>query len=182
MKKSKKKLSASQIIRKRRQAIETKKEYMSILLKAVLIVTILFLVFTKLFIIIQVNGNTMFPAIKDGDLILAYRLQTDYSKNDVVVYDSDEGQKTGRIMALENDVVTIDDSGLLTVNGTVQEGEILFATYPGEALEYPYRVPEGCCFILSDNRSTMDDSRQSGAVPMSSVKGKVISVLRRRGI
>ena len=28
----------------------------------------------------------MFPAVKDGDLLICYRLQKTYAKNDVVVY------------------------------------------------------------------------------------------------
>lgn len=182
MKRSQKSPSAGQIIRRRRQAIETKREYLRLLFRAASLAVILYFIFSEIFMITQVNGNLMFPAVKDGDLLLTYRLQSDYSKNDAVAYDMGAGLKIGRIVALENDVVTIDESGVLLVNGTVQEGEILFATYPGELLEYPYTVPEGCCFLLSDNRAMGDDSRSIGEVPMDYVEGKVIFILRKRGI
>ena len=182
MKHSEKSLNARQIICRRRQAIETKREYLRLLLRIISFAVILYFVFSKIFMITQVKGNLMFPAVKDGDLLLTYRLQSDYSKNDVVAYDMGGGLKIGRIVALENDVVTIDESGVLLVNGTVQEGEILFATYPGEILEYPYTVPEGCIFILSDNRAMGNDSRFIGAVLKNCVEGKVIFILRKRGI
>ena len=78
--------------------------------------------------------------------------------------------------------MTLDDSGTLLVNGTVQSGEILYPTYAEGELEYPYAVPEGYVFVLGDYRTQTTDSRTLGAVPMGDVKGKVITILRRRGL
>ena len=122
----------------------------------------------------------MFPAVKDGDLILGFRLQREYVKDDVVVYEADGETHVGRIMGRETDVITMDDTGTLLVNGTVQGGEILFPTYPEDGIEYPYTVPEGCVFILGDYRTQSKDSREYGSVPLKNVKAKVITILRRR--
>lgn len=140
------------------------------------------LIFTRVFLLTRATGSDMFPAVKDGDLILAFRPQRDYAKNDVVVYTRGEEQAIGRIAAGEGDVVMLDDSGVLLVNGTVQSGEILYPTCGGEALTYPYRVPRGSVFLLGDFRSAARDSRQQGAIPLKDVEGKVITILRRRGI
>lgn len=87
-------------------------------------------------------------------------------------------------MARATDVVTIDDTGSLTVNGTTQTGEILYPTYPDEdgSLTYPYTVPENCVFVLGDYRTRATDSRLLGAVSLDQVEGKVITILRRRGL
>lgn len=124
----------------------------------------------------------MFPAMKDGDLIIGFRLQQTYMKDDVVVYTVNGETHVGRIAARAADVVTLDDSGTLLVNGTAQGGEIIYPTYAKENFEYPYTVPENQIFILGDYRTQTADSRDFGAVSMENVKGKVITILRRRGL
>jgi signal peptidase I len=76
----------------------------------------------------------------------------------------------------------MDEAGTLRVNGTVQGGDILYPTYTKEGLEYPYRIPEGQVFIMGDYRTNTLDSRDYGSIPMEEVKGKIITILRRRGI
>lgn len=49
-------------------------------------------------------------------------------------------------------------------------------------MTYPYTVPEGCLFILNDYRTHGRDSRHFGAVPQQDAAGKVITLLRRRGL
>lgn len=138
--------------------------------------------FTQLFLITQVSGMDMFPALKDGDLAIVFRMQQEYAKNDVIAYSTPEGLRFGRIVARESDVVFMDDGGSLQVNGTTQSGEILYPTYAVEGIEYPFRVPEGCVFVLGDYRTTATDSRIYGPIPMEDVAGKVITILRRRGL
>ena len=60
-----------------------------------------------------------------------------YAKNDVVVYTQGGKLRVGRILGREGDLVALDDSGTLVVNGAVQSGEILYPTYAKDALEYP---------------------------------------------
>ena len=124
----------------------------------------------------------MFPAVTDGDLVLAFRLQQEYVKDDVIVYELDGELQIGRIVGCETDVITMDDSGTLLVNGTVQGGEILFPTYAKEGIEYPYTVPEGCVFVLGDYRTQAEDSRDFGCISLEDVEAKVITILRRREI
>lgn len=68
------------------------------------------------------------------------------------------------------------------VNGSAQSGEILYPTYAKDALIYPYTVSEDSVFILGDYRTQSEDSRDFGAVPLSAVKAKVITLLRRRSL
>ena len=125
--------------------------------------------------------NGMFPAIKGGDLLIGFRLQRNFLKNDVVVYKANGKLQVGRILGQETDVITIDDTGQLLVNGTPQTGEIAFPTYAKKGTKkYPYRVPKGCVFLLGDYRTQTKDSRDYGPIKMEDVKAKVITVLRRR--
>ena len=182
MSKEKKAVSAADVIRSRRIALNTKEGYQKLFLRIVMLGLAVYLIFTKVFLVTQNKGLGMFPAMKDGDLIIAFRLQQDYAKNDVIVCDVDGKQQVARIVAREEDVVTIEEGGTLRVNGTVQSGDILYPTYIKEGLEYPYRVPKGHVFVLGDYRTNTVDSRDYGAVPMEQVEGKVITILRRRGL
>ena len=79
-------------------------------------------------------------------------------------------------------MVMLEEDGTLRVNGTLHAGEVLYPTYPAGGVTYPYTVPEGCLFILNDYRTHGRDSRHFGAVPQQDAAGKVIPLLRRRGL
>ncbi len=166
------------------EAAKLRKGYLALARRVVLVAAMFWVLFGVVFMLARVQGNEMFPAVKDGDLVLAYRLQQSCTKNDVVVYQADGITHVGRVLALAGDVVNITEDGTLLVNGTTQSGEILYPTYPASAagLSYPYTVPEGSVFILADYRTNAADSRNFGAIPMRDVKGTVLALLRRRGL
>lgn len=182
MSKSQNTVNIPGIIKKRRNGLLIKKGYLSLFWRIILLAVIGYLLFTQVFLITQASGIAMFPAIKDGDLMICFRLQQSYVKNDVVVYKVDGIRYVGRIIARETDVVTMDDSGTLQVNGTAQGGEILYPTYAREGIEYPYRVSENHTFVLGDYRTQTQDSRDFGSISMDAVEGKVITIIRRRGL
>lgn len=170
------------IITERRNRALDRQGYISLFLRILFLMLAVWVLFSQVFLITQVSGNDMFPAVKDGDLVIGYRIQREYAKNDVVVYTADGKTHIGRIAARATDVVTLDESGTLLVNGTAQSGEIMYPTYAKEGLEYPYKVPEGQVFILGDYRTQTEDSRDFGPIPLENVQGKVITILRRRGL
>jgi signal peptidase I len=124
----------------------------------------------------------MYPRLRDGDLILYYRLEQDYAIDDVVAFRVDDNVREGRIVAQSGDVVDLTE-GQLVVNGNVEQEEIFYQTYPQDGeITYPYTVPENSYFVLCDFRTNGFDSRTYGAIPQSDLDGKVMTVLRRRGI
>lgn len=175
-------LTNSAIIAARRNRALDAQGYRSLLLRVLFLALAAWVLLTQVFLITQVRGNAMFPALKDGDLVIAFRIQQDYAKNDVIVYTAQGHSRFGRIAARETDVVMLDDTGSLLVNGTNQSGEILYPTYAREGLTYPYLVPEDHLFLLGDYRTQTEDSRDFGPIPLKQVQGKVITILRRRGL
>jgi signal peptidase I len=86
-------------------------------------------------------------------------------------------------VAQGGDVVELDEDGQLLVNGNVQQEEIFYPTEPqGSDISYPYTVEEDSYFVLCDFRTVGFDSRTYGTISKSTLDGKVITVLRRRGI
>lgn len=180
--KVKKQETAESLIVVRRNRALNRQDFAALAARVLFIAAACWILFSRIFLVTQVSGNDMFPAVKDGDLAIAFRIQQEYVKDDVVVYTVNGETRIGRIAARGSDVVTLDDSGALLVNGTNQTGEILYPTYAKEALEYPYAVPEGSVFILGDYRTQAEDSRDFGAVSLENVQAKVITILRRRGV
>ena len=166
----------------RRSRLATRAAYGALLLRIAALLAAGYVFFTQLFLIVQVRGMDMFPALKDGDLAIVFRLQREYMQDDVIAYMAEDGLHFGRIVARASDVVTMDDTGILLVNGTAQGGEILYPTYALEGIEYPFRVPENCLFVLGDYRTQATDSRALGPIPLEDVQGKVLTILRRRGL
>lgn len=157
-------------------------EYRSLLIRCGVFLLILYLVFSKILFLKQVEGIDMFPSLKDGDLVLGYRLQKDFQTDDVIAYEEEGRLRFGRVIAHGGDQVNINESGEVKVNGVSEGGEILYLTYDGGNLKYPYQVPKNTLFVLGDYRTEAKDSRSYGAIPMGQVKGKVITFLRRRGL
>lgn len=168
-------------IRKKRYRLATRRGYLDLGKNILIMAVIILIAFSKVFFITTASGTDMYPAILDGDILLGYRLNTTYLKNDVVVCNVDKKQVIGRIVAREGDSVKITEDGKLYVNGTEQTGEIAFPTNPGNQT-YPYTVPEGCVYLLGDYRTKTTDSRDFGPVKVTDIKAKVVNLFRRRGI
>ena len=160
----------------------SKKDLIFIIIKILVFSLICILVFTCVLSFTRVNDNNMYPAIKDGDLVVGYRLDKNFERDDVVLFIR-EGEKTvGRIIGLPGDVIIINQSGNLIVNGTNAGLNDLYPTYPGDEIEYPYRVPEDSVFVLGDNRANSIDSRSFGAVKLDLIKAQAITILRWRDL
>lgn len=128
------------------------------------------------------HSNDMYPAVRDGDLVISYRLQPFLSGN-IVSYEHDGQQYLGRIVGLPGDVVEIDAEGHYTVNGNVPFETIYYETKSAEdsAVTYPCFLGEGELFVLNDMRESMKDSREFGPIQEKDVDGSLALLLRRRG-
>lgn len=120
------------------------------------------------------HSNSSDPMVKDGDLVIIYRLG-EVQKDDVVLIKTKSGIKFQRVVALGGDTVEIEN-GTLSVNGYIQKESESFSE------KYSCKVPEGSVFLLNDNLSDKSDSRKNGAVSDNDIKGKIIFLMRRRGI
>jgi len=174
--------SPAKVAKNRRLNLFTRRGYVSLLLRLCVITLAVWIVFSQVFLVTQCEGQGMFPAIEDGDLVLVYRLHKEYEKGDVVAYTHGGETRLGRIVARQTDVVMMNDTGTLQINGTNQGGEIMYPTYAKPGTEYPFRVPEDELFLLGDYRTQAKDSRDFGSIPMDDIQGKVITIVRRRGV
>jgi signal peptidase I len=159
------------------------KKIIRFLIKLVLTCLIVWGIFSFIFGIARMEGQNMYPRVMDGDLMFYYRLEKEYYIDDVVTYKVNGYRRAARVVAKGGDTVDISDEGELIVNGNVQEEEIFYPTDKiSGGVEFPYTVEEGSYFLLCDYRTISLDSRDYGAVSGSDIDGKVITILRRRGL
>ena len=131
---------------------------------------------------IHVNhSNSSYPMIKDGDLVITYKIG-EVENGEEIAYKSEGQIRFGRVVAKAGDVIDITDS-YVTVNGYGVTEDVVYPTSSdGAAIEFPYTVPADSIFVMNDFRNDMNDSRSFGGVALTDVEGKVIFLLRRRGI
>lgn len=139
------------------------------------------LVFVFIARVIDVVGNSMLPTLEDGDKIVITRLVGDYKQGDIVVLRKDtfrEDPIVKRIIAVAGQTVDIDfDNGIVYVDGeALQEDYINEPTYKSINFDGPVTVPEGCVFVMGDNRNDSTDSRDDriGCVDTRYILGKVV--------
>ena len=144
------------------------------------------LLFTFVIRLIGVDGHSMVPTLQDGDrlLVLNSLLDDDYQYGDIVVLRKDTFMTepiVKRVIATEGQTVDIDfDAGMGYVDGQLlEETYIREPTHLEEGLEFPVTVPEGCVFVLGDNRNDSDDSRDPdlGPVDTREILGRAVALL-----
>ncbi len=160
------------------------RDLLLLLLKAGLLAAVLSLMFLFVFGVVRSSDLSMAPAVKDGDLVLYYRLDQDYVQGDVTVLETADQTQIRRVVAVAGDTVDILPEGGLIVNGAFQqEQEIYEATWRyDQGIQFPVTLQEGEIFLLGDSRENSTDSRIYGPVRAEDTKGTVITIIRGRGI
>ena len=134
------------------------------------------LLFSLLVGVSRVDGISMAPTLRDGQPVFFTRVNLGYRLGDVVYARMPSGSNyVKRVVALEGDVVELRD-GTLYVNGVPEDNPHAHGlTKPQDGIVvYPYTVGEDMVFLLGDNREGSVDSRSFGALPLSSIRGKLI--------
>jgi len=156
-------------------------EWVQSLVGSVLVVVA---IFTFVIRMMGVDGHSMLNTLQHGDRLLVVNsmLYHDYKYGDIVilrkngVFDDDPIVK--RVIAVEGQTVDIDFAeGIVYVDGeALEEDYIREPTYTAEGTEFPLTVPEGCVFVLGDNRNHSADSRYAplGCVDESRILGRVL--------
>ncbi len=134
-----------------------------------------------------VNGDSMNPTLKDGDLVIINKFAYTPKNGDIIVCQSEsyglETPLVKRVIATEGQTVSIDyENRQITVDGKLLDedyitgGENSFDR--SDYLEPTFTVPKGKVFVMGDNRNNngSSDSRleRVGMIDEEYIIGKVV--------
>lgn len=170
-----------EVILTRRRSLANQEEVISFFTRLAFLAVLLCILFGMVFGLAVMRDDDMSPRISAGDLMLFYRLEDTLRAEDVIIFEKEGRQYTGRIVAVGGDTVEVTEDARLMINGSyVAESNIYYSTprYESE-VAYPVTLGEGQVFVLCDYREGARDSRYFGPVEKTEIQGKVITVIRR---
>ena len=135
-----------------------------------------------------VDGRSMYPTLHDNQLLLVLRPGYQPRQGDVVVIHTGKGifnrdYIVKRVIATEGQAVKIDyDLNEVSVENVTlsepylnfEEGDPMLPRDDRSVVRYT--VPEGCVFVMGDNRNHSADSRSDkyGMIDTSKIVGRVV--------
>lgn len=139
------------------------------------------IVFVFIFRIVDVSGDSMNPTLLNGDKLVVSAVFYKPKQGDIVIFRKDEYKAEAlvkRVIATEGQTIEIDfDRGRVYVDGELLD-EPYIAEPTRNQLDFqgPQTVPEGCVFVMGDNRNASSDSRKAeiGMVDERLIVGKVL--------
>lgn len=154
-------------------------DLVSVVMSSFIIIAV---VFTFMFRLVGVDGESMTNTLQPGDWLLTTQ-ESSYEPGDIVVIVQDtyfHEPLIKRVIAKGGQTVDIDyNTGTVYVDGVALEEPYVKEDYiveKGDYREFPYTVPEGHLFCMGDNRNGSTDSRSTlvGAIDERQILGKAV--------
>lgn len=137
----------------------------------IVIVVVVVLIRTFIITPVRVDGDSMKNALKNGDILLLYKLSS-INRFDIIVLDEEKDNEKiiKRVIGLPGDTVAIK-KGKIYINDKVIDDEYAY----GETSDFDkVTLADDEYFILGDNRLISKDSRYFGPIKEKEIKGKIV--------
>ncbi len=179
-----KKLLAFEGEDKKKQLLSTKvkKELREWIVSFVVALVLVIIIRSYLFTIIRVDGPSMSDTLLDGDGLFVNVLDMKLNspeRFDVVIcrYPNRDDQYVKRVIGLPGDTLSVR-GGVLYINDQPIEEPFLSDSrtvrFDKASNSFgPVKIPEGCYYVMGDNRDDSNDSRNVGMITEDMVIGKV---------
>lgn len=137
----------------------------------IVIVVVVVLIRTFIITPVRVDGDSMKNTLKNGDILLLYKLCS-IDRFDIIVLDEEKDNEKiiKRVIGLPGETVAIK-KGKIYINDKVIDDEYAY----GETSDYnKVTLADDEYFILGDNRLISKDSRYFGPIKDNEIKGKIV--------
>lgn len=145
---------------------DMRKEVVSWVRMFVIVIAVVFVLTQFVIINVRVPSGSMENTIMTKDRLIGFRFSywfDEPQRGDIILfsYPVDEKQTyIKRVIGLPGETVEIRD-GKIYIDGSSEplEEDYLKETWTWENDGYTFKVPEGCYFVLGDNRNDSEDGR-----------------------
>lgn len=137
----------------------------------IVIVVVVVLIRTFIITPVRVDGDSMKNTLKNGDILLLYKLSS-IDRFDIIVLDEEKDNEKiiKRVIGLPGETVAIK-KGKIYINDKEIDDEYAY----GETSDYnKVTLRDDEYFILGDNRLISKDSRYFGPIKENEIKGKIV--------
>ena len=131
---------------------------------------VIWLVVGLLYDVYYIPSRSMAGTLEPGDRILV-RADGDPELGDIVIHQSDRGERVARVVGVAGDELDVRDGQLMRNGVLVDEPYVSDETPFPDA---PVLVPPGHVFVMGDNRPDSSDSRFEGPVPVEDVTHRAV--------
>ncbi len=145
-------------------------------------ITVVLILFTIVYVvsITQVVGSSMYPTLKDGEILILNKLNYRFrnvKRGDIISLKyADTKYLIKRVVGLPGDKIEINNNTLL-INGKAYEEKYLdkdmkYENFTLKDIGFE-KIPKDMYLVLGDNRENSLDSRKIGLIKKSDINGKI---------
>ncbi len=138
------------------------------------LVIILIVVLIRCFVVtpVRVSGTSMYPTLKNNDIVLLKKFDKNIERFDIVVFNYNNSKLIKRVIGLPGETVKYVNGILYINNKKIDDVKLDVSTDNFFLEELGYDViPDDYYFVLGDNRGVSQDSRIIGLIYKKDICG-----------
>ena len=155
------------------------KKFIKELIPYLIIVIVVVLVRSFIITPVIVVGDSMFPTLKDGNILLLNKLEykiNEIERYDIIVIKVGNGEIIKRVIGLPGENIEYKDNSLY-VNGKIEKTKFNFDTddFSLKNICDCEKIPNNKYLVLGDNREISSDSRGPiGLIDEEDIQGSIL--------